>query len=221
MTKRQIRSAAAVLGTLAVLVAVAAGPGSGEHAAAATPEAAGAALAGAVQSLPGEPLPLGMPFLPTPTPMHVTIASMKAVGLSVKNNVTVRLSDGTTRTTTQYTFTQLAIRSNMQVAHTAPDGTSLTISVPGTGSLGGLDQAGQPETTMMWGDISNLCVTVLFEICGIQGLLNFFGSFIKLDAGATKFAGDIYGIQTIDDHAALDSTNNPVHLPGTITVTSP
>jgi len=73
----------------------------------------------------------------------------------------------------------------------------------------------------MWGDIGNLCVTVLFEICGIQGLLNFFGSIIKLDAGATKFSADIYGIQTIDDHAALDSTDNPVHLPGTITVTSP
>lgn len=40
-------------------------------------------------------------------------------------------------------------------------------------------------------------------------------------AGAEDFTGDIYAIRTVDDHAALDSTDNPVHLPGTITVTTP
>ncbi|TWF91577.1 hypothetical protein [Kitasatospora viridis] len=59
----------------------------------------------------------------------------------------------------------------------------------------------------MWGTINNICVTVLVPICGVQGLLNFFGSFIKLNAGASGFDADVYGIQTTDDHAALGSTN--------------
>ncbi|MFG2822657.1 hypothetical protein ACGFX4_24880 [Kitasatospora sp. NPDC048365] len=222
------RRAAAVTGAFAALVAAALAPDQ-QAGAAAPPRAPTASTAAAAQAaraasaaLPGEPQPLGMPFLPTPTPMRVTIDSMLAVGLTVKNNVTIRLSDGTTRVTTQYTFTQLRIRRNMQVRHTAPDGTAITISVPDTGSLGGIDKAGQPETTIMWGDIKQICVPVLLiPICGIQGLLNFFGSFIQLTAGATNFDADVYGIQTIDDHSDLSNTNNPVHLPGTITVTGP
>jgi hypothetical protein len=200
-----VRRGAAVALALAALVALAVEPG----------RAAGS-------TLPGEPSPLGMPFLPTPAAMHVTIDSMLAVGLTVQTGVTVRLSDGTTRSTTQYTFTKLAVSSHMHVTHTAPDGTAITIDLPQSASLGGIDTAGAPETTVMWGDISNICVPVLLvPICGVQGLLNFFGSFISLTAGATNFVGDIYGIRTSDDHAALGSTNNPVHLPGTITVTSP
>ncbi|GAA4875522.1 hypothetical protein [Kitasatospora terrestris] len=219
------RRAAAVTGAFAALVATALAPD--QPAGAAAPPRAPAAAAvqaarAAPAALPGEPQPLGMPFLPTPTPMRVTIDSMLAVGLTVKNDVTIRLSDGTTRVTTQYTFTQLRIRRNMQVRHTAPDGTAIAISVPDTGSLGGIDRAGQPETTIMWGDIRQICVPVLLiPICGIQGLLNFFGSFIQLTAGATNFDADVYGIQTIDDHSDLSNTNNPVHLPGTITVTGP
>ncbi|WP_246213969.1 hypothetical protein [Kitasatospora viridis] len=38
----------------------------------------------------------------------MTIDDLTAVGLSVTNGVTVRLSDGTTVTTTQYTFTPAA-----------------------------------------------------------------------------------------------------------------
>jgi hypothetical protein len=55
----------------------------------------------------------------------------------------------------------------------------------------------------------------------VQGLLNALGSIIPLTAGASNFVGDIYAIQTTDDHAALSSTNNPVHLPGTLAVTTP
>ncbi|MER5638886.1 hypothetical protein ABT095_18220 [Kitasatospora sp. NPDC002227] len=203
------RQLLSVAGAFALLVAVAVLPGEG-HAHAAAP-----------QVLPGEPAPLGMPYLPTPSAMHVTIDNLTAIGLTVKNNVTIRLSDGTTVTTTQYTFTQLQVNSHMHVTHTAPDGTALTIDIPAAGSLGGLDTAGQPETTVMWGTIDNICVTVLIPICGVQGLLNFFGSFIKLNAGASGFDARVYGIQTIDNHAALSSTDNPVHLPGTITVTTP
>ncbi|MFJ8045950.1 hypothetical protein ACIRBX_36105 [Kitasatospora sp. NPDC096147] len=212
----RVRRVVAVAGAFAALVAVAVAPDRSADAAAPPPRLAPAAVAS------GKPVPLGMPFLPTPTPMRVTIDSMVAVGLTVKNNVTVRLSDGSTRVTTQYTFTQLRIRKNMQVRHTAPDGTAIAISVPDTGSLGGIDKAGRPETTVMWGDIRQICVPVLaIPICGIQGLLNFFGSFIQLTAGATNFDADVYGIRTVDDHSDLSNTNNPVHLPGTITVTGP
>ncbi|KQX57533.1 hypothetical protein ASE09_24555 [Streptomyces sp. Root66D1] len=166
------------------------------------------------------PTPLGAPFLPSPDPLHVTIASMVAVSMSVQKNVTIRLSDGTTRVTTQYTFTKLKIRSHMNVTQRA-NGHTVTIDVPDEGSLGGYDSAGRAETTTMWGSISNVCVRVLVKICGVQGLLDFFGSLIPLTAGAEDFAGDIYAIRTVDDHAALDSTDNPVHLPGTITVTTP
>ncbi|MFD3535452.1 hypothetical protein [Streptomyces sp. NPDC058664] len=164
--------------------------------------------------------PLGAPFLPSPDPLHVTIDSMVAVSMTVDKNVTVRLSDGTTRVTNQYTFTKLKIRSHMNVRQRAA-GHTVTIDVPGEGSLGGYDSAGRPETTTMWGTISNVCVRVLIKICGVQGLLDFFGSLIPLTAGAEDFVGDIYAIRTVDDHAALDSTDNPVHLPGTITVTTP
>ncbi|RSS57529.1 hypothetical protein EF909_10270 [Streptomyces sp. WAC01280] len=166
------------------------------------------------------PEPLGVPFLPAPDPLHVTIASMVAVSMTVDRNVTIRLSDGTTRTTTRYTFTKLKIRSHMNVTQRAA-GHTLTIDVPDEGSLGGYDSAGKPETTTMWGTISNVCVRVLVKICGVQGLLDFFGSLIPLTAGAEDFVGDIYAIRTVDDHAALDSTDNPVHLPGTIKVTVP
>ncbi|MFJ7989773.1 hypothetical protein [Streptomyces sp. NPDC096351] len=164
--------------------------------------------------------PLGAPFLPSPDPLRVTIASMVAVSMTVEKNVTVRLSDGTTRITNQYTFTKLKIRSHMNVTQRAA-GHTVTIDVPGEGSLGGYDRAGRPETTTMWGTISNVCVRVLVRICGVQGLLDFFGSLIPLTAGAEDFVGDVYAIRTVDDHAALDSTDNPVHLPGTITVTTP
>ncbi|MFD8012171.1 hypothetical protein [Streptomyces sp. NPDC058955] len=164
--------------------------------------------------------PLGVPFLPSPYPLHVTIDSMVAVSLTVDKGVTIRLSDGTTRVTNKYTFTKLKIRSHMNVTQRA-DGHTLVIDVPNEGSLGGYDSAGQPETTTMWGNITNVCVRVLFKICGVQGLLDFFGSIIPLTAGAEEFAGDIYAIRTVDDHAELNSTDNPVHLPGTITVTTP
>ncbi|MEV7569991.1 hypothetical protein [Streptomyces tanashiensis] len=164
--------------------------------------------------------PLGVPFLPSPDPLHVTIGSMVAVSMTVQKNVTIRLSDGSTRTTTQYTFTKLKIRSHMNVVQRAA-GHTVTIDVPGEGSLGGYDSAGKAETTTMWGNITNVCVRVLVKICGVQGLLDFFGSLIPLTAGAEDFTGDIYAIRTVDDHAALDSTDNPVHLPGTLTVTTP
>ncbi|MFH8726924.1 hypothetical protein [Streptomyces termitum] len=164
--------------------------------------------------------PLGVPFLPSPYPLRVTIDSMVAVSLTVDKDVTIRLSDGATRVTNKYTFTKLRIRSHMNVTQRA-DGHTLTIDVPNEGSLGGYDSAGRPETTTMWGNITNVCVRVLLKICGVQGLLDFFGSLIPLTAGAEDFAGDIYAIRTVDDHAALDSTDNPVHLPGTITVTTP
>ncbi|GGY45370.1 hypothetical protein [Streptomyces omiyaensis] len=164
--------------------------------------------------------PLGVPFLPSPHPLHVTIDSMVAVSLTVEKGVTIRLSDGTTRVTNKYTFTKLQIRSHMNVTQRA-DGHTLVIDVPDEGSLGGYDSAGKPETTTMWGNITQVCVRVLFKICGVQGLLDFFGSLIPLTAGAEEFAGDIYAIRTVDDHAELDSTDNPVHLPGTITVTTP
>lgn len=165
--------------------------------------------------------PLGVPFLPSPDPLHVTIGSMVAVSMTVEKNVTIRLSDGSTRTTTKYTFTKLQIRSHMNVVQRAAAGHTVTIDVPGEGSLGGYDSAGKAETTTMWGNITNVCVRVLVKICGVQGLLDFFGSLIPLTAGAEDFAGDIYAIRTVDDHAALNSTDNPVHLPGTITVTTP
>ncbi|MFE5795610.1 hypothetical protein ACFQ8C_23955 [Streptomyces sp. NPDC056503] len=164
--------------------------------------------------------PLGVPFLPSPYPLRVTIDSMVAVSLTVDKGVTIRLSDGTTRVTNKYTFTKLKIRSHMNVTQRA-DGHTLVIDVPDEGSLGGYDSAGKPETTTMWGTITHVCVRVLFKICGVQGLLDFFGSLIPLTAGAEEFEGDIYAIRTVDDHAALDSTDNPVHLPGTITVTTP
>ncbi|MEU8524122.1 MULTISPECIES: hypothetical protein [Streptomyces] len=167
-----------------------------------------------------DPVPLGVPFLPSTKPLNVTIESMVAVSMTVEKNVTIRLADGSTRTTTKYTFTKLQIRDHMHVSQVA-DGHTVTIDVPDTGSLGGYDSAGQPETTTMWGDIDNICVRVLLKICGVQGLLDFFGSLIPLTAGAEDFAGRIYAIRTIDDHAELSSTDNPVHLPGTITVTMP
>ncbi|MFB8403928.1 hypothetical protein [Streptomyces sp. NPDC055912] len=164
--------------------------------------------------------PMGVPFLPSPDPLRVTIASMVAVSMTVEKNVTIRLSDGTTRVTNRYTFTKLKIRSHMNVTQRAA-GHTVTIDVPGEGSLGGYDSAGKPETTTMWGTISQVCVRVLVKICGVQGLLDFFGSLIPLTAGAEDFVGDVYAIRTVDDHAALNSTDNPVHLPGTITVTTP
>ncbi|MGW0118546.1 hypothetical protein [Streptomyces sp. NPDC003327] len=194
--------------TAALLLAVATAVGAGRPS-----SAAGGRLA-AVE-------PMGVPFLPSPDPLHVTIASMVAVSMTVDKNVTIRLSDGTTRTTTKYTFTKLKIRSHMNVVQRAAAGHTLTIDVPDEGSLGGYDSAGQPETTTMWGTITNVCVRVLVKICGVQGLLDFFGSLIPLTAGAEDFVGDIYAIRTVDDHAELSSTDNPVHLPGTITVTTP
>lgn len=175
---------------------------------------------GSASGAPAAVQPLGVPFLPSPDPLRVTIDSMVAVSLTVDKNVTIRLSDGTTRVTNQYTFTKLKIRSHMNVVQKA-NGHTVTIDVPDEGSLGGYDSAGKPETTTMWGNITNVCLRVLVKICGVQGLLDFFGSIIPLTAGAEDFAGDIYAIRTVDDHAALNSTDNPVHLPGTITVTSP
>ncbi|MEU3427539.1 hypothetical protein [Streptomyces gardneri] len=205
MTRREPSKPLAV--TTALLLAVATAFWSGQPSSAAGRTAAA-------------PEPLGVPFLPAPDPLRVTIASMVAVSMTVDRNVTIRLSDGTTRTTTQYTFTKLKIRSHMNVTQRAA-GHTVTIDVPNEGSLGGYDSAGKPETTTMWGNITNVCVRVLVKICGVQGLLDFFGSLIPLTAGAEDFAGDIYAIRTVDDHAALDSTDNPVHLPGTITVTVP
>lgn len=201
---RACRKAFGVTAVLALAVATAVGPDALR--AQAVPAAA--------------PAPLGVPFLPAPDPLRVTIESMVAVSMKVDKNVTIRLSDGTTRTTTKYTFTKLEIRKHMAVTQKA-DGHTVTIDVPDTGSLGGYDSTGQPETTTMWGDITNVCVRVLIKICGVQGLLDFFGSIIPLTAGAEDFAGDIYAIRTVDDHAELSSTDNPVHLPGTITVTTP
>ncbi|SEM00993.1 hypothetical protein [Streptacidiphilus jiangxiensis] len=175
-------------------------------------------LAAAV--LPGEPTPMGVPFLPSSTPLHITIAAMVANQMTVQNNVTIRLADGSTVTTTRYTFVKLQISSNMAVTQSV-NGYTLHINVPSNGSLGGLDTAGNAETTVMWGNISNICVTVIFQICGVQGLLNALGSIIPLTAGAQNFVGDIYAIQTTDDHAALSSTNNPVHLPGSLAVSTP
>ncbi|MFB7517313.1 hypothetical protein [Streptomyces sp. NPDC056144] len=193
---------------LALALAVATAVWSGQ------PSSAAARAAAAVE-------PLGVPFLPAPDPLHVTIDSMVAVSMTVDKNVTIRLSDGTTRTTTQYTFTKLKIRSHMNVTQRSAAGHTVTIDVPGEGSLGGYDSAGKAETTTMWGNITNVCVRVLLKICGVQGLLDFFGSLIPLTAGAEDFVGDIYAIRTVDDHAALNSTDNPVHLPGTISVTMP
>ncbi|MFJ5832123.1 hypothetical protein [Streptomyces sp. NPDC093089] len=204
MTARTRRKALAV--PAALLLAVVTAVWSGQPSSASGPTAA--------------PEPLGVPFLPAPDPLHVTISSMVAVSMTVDKNVTIRLSDGTTRTTTQYTFTKLKIRSHMNVTQRAA-GHTVSIDVPQEGSLGGYDSAGKPETTTMWGNITNVCVRVLVKICGVQGLLDFFGSLIPLTAGAEDFVGDIYAIRTVDDHAALNSTDNPVHLPGTITVTTP
>ncbi|MEU4062573.1 hypothetical protein AB0F25_09065 [Streptomyces wedmorensis] len=205
MTRRARHKALAV--PAALLLAVVTAVWSGQPSSASAPAAAAA-------------VPLGAPFLPSPDPLHVTISSMVAVSMTVDKGVTIRLSDGTTRTTTQYTFTKLKIRSHMNVTQRAA-GHTVTIDVPQEGSLGGYDSAGNPETTTMWGNITNVCVRVLVKICGVQGLLDFFGSFIPLTAGAEDFVGDIYAIRTVDDHAALNSTDNPVHLPGTITVTTP
>ncbi|MCZ7417702.1 MULTISPECIES: hypothetical protein [unclassified Streptomyces] len=177
----------------------------------------GSSAAGPVAA---EATPLGMPFLPSADPMHVTINSLVAVSLTVDTGVTIRLSDGTTRTTNKYTFTKLKIREHLNMTQRA-DGHTVVLDVPDTGSLGGYDTQGNPETTEMWGDIDNICVRVLIKICGVQGLLDFFGSIIPLTAGAEDFDATVYAIRTTDDHAALDSTDNPVHLPGTITVTSP
>lgn len=199
------RKAVAVVAALLLAVATAltsGGPGS----AAGRPPAAVA--------------PLGVPFLPSPYPLQVRIDSMVAVSLTVEKGVTIRLSDGTPVVTNKYTFTKLKIRSHMNVTQRA-DGHTLVIDVPNEGSLGGYDSAGRPETTTMWGKIDRVCVRVIFQICEVQGLLDFFGSLIPLTAGAEEFEGEIYAIRTVDDHAALDSTDNPVHLPGTITVTTP
>ncbi|WP_406859103.1 hypothetical protein ABZO31_02135 [Streptomyces sp. HUAS MG47] len=190
----------AVAGALLLAVGTAAGPDAMRAAAA--------------------PAALDASFRPSTTPMTVTIKRMVATSLTVRKNVTITLADGSTRTTTEYTFTKLDIREHMHVVQAA-NGHTLTIDVPDTGSLGGYDTAGRPETTTMWGDIDNICVRVLLKICNVQGLLDFFGSIIPLTAGAEDFSGRIYAIRTIDDHAELDSTDNPVHLPGTITVSTP
>jgi hypothetical protein len=205
LRSRRLVRRLAVLGTaFFALVALAIGPATPAHS------------LGFVQA---EPTPVGTPFLPATAPLHVTISQLTANNLTVQNSVTIMLANGTQVTTTKYTFTQLVINSNMQITDAGTGG--VAISVPNTGSLGGTDTSGSPETTVMWGNITNLCVTVIFQICGIQGLVNFFGSFISLSTGASNFAGDIYAIQTTDNHAALSSTNNPVHLPGTLSVTSP
>ncbi|MCD0451792.1 hypothetical protein LO762_21715 [Actinocorallia sp. API 0066] len=177
-------------------------------------------LVSEARALAAAPAPLNTPFLPASAPMRVTIASLTAVNLSVTTNVTIRLADNTTVTTNRYTFQKLSLNSNTVI--TSNNGTStVTVRVPGYGSLGGTDSAGKPQTTVMWGNISRLCVTVILQICGIQGLLNFFGSLIPLTAGASGFIGDIYAIRTMDDHAELSETQNPVHLPGSLTVTTP
>ncbi len=106
--------------------------------------------AGQRRGAPAAVQPLGVPFLPSPDPLRVTIDSMVAVSLSVDKDVTIRLSDGTTRTTNKYTFTKLKIRSHMKVVQKA-NGHTVTIDVPDEGSLGGYDSAGKPETTTMWG----------------------------------------------------------------------
>ncbi|MFI8826246.1 hypothetical protein [Streptomyces sp. NPDC053431] len=162
--------------------------------------------------------PLGVPFLPSPDPLQVRIDSLLAVSLTVEKDVTIRLSDGTEVRTNKYTFTKLRIRDHMAVTQRA-NGHTLTIDVPDEGQLGGYDSAGKAETTVMWGTIDNICVLLI--ACHVQALLDFFGQLIPLTSGATHFQGTIYAIRTTDDHAALDSTDNPVHLPGTITVTSP
>lgn len=167
---------------------------------------------------PAEVVPQGVPFLPSPYPLDVRIDSLVAVSLTVETGVTIRLSDGTAVVTNKYTFTKLKIAKHMSVTQRA-DGHTLTIDVPNEGSLGGYDSAGKAETTTMWGTIDNICVLLI--ACHIQDLLNFFGQFIPLTSGATNFRGTIYAIRTVDDHAALSSTDNPVHLPGTIAVTSP
>ncbi|MFJ9824044.1 hypothetical protein ACIRSU_06660 [Streptomyces sp. NPDC101160] len=162
--------------------------------------------------------PLGVPFLPSPYPLDVRIDSLVAVSLTVQVGVTIRLSNGTEVTTNKYTFSKLKISKHMSVTQRA-DGHTVTIDVPNEGSLGGYDSAGKAETTVMWGTIDNICVLLI--ACHVQELLNFFGQIIPLTSGAANFRGTIYAIRTTDDHAALGSTDNPVHLPGTITVTSP
>ncbi|MFI8962255.1 hypothetical protein ACIGO8_09080 [Streptomyces sp. NPDC053493] len=195
--------ALAVLVVLLTAVATAVLPGRTGNAA---PRAAAAVV------------PAGVPFLPSPYPLAVRIDSLLAVSLTVEKDVLIRLSDGTEVRTNKYTFSRLKIRRHMNVTQRAA-GHTLTIDVPGEGSLGGYDSAGKAETTVMWGRIDRICV--LLVACDVQGLLDWFGQFIPLTAGATEFEGTIYAIRTVDDHAALDSTDNPVHLPGTITVTGP
>ncbi|MFC9020801.1 hypothetical protein ACFTZG_32440 [Streptomyces albidoflavus] len=70
----------------------------------------------------------------------------------------------------------------------------------------------------MWGDIHQVCLNVVVRICGVQGLLNAFGSVIPLTAGASDFDGTIYAIRATGNRPGLGSTDNPVHLPGSISV---
>ncbi|WP_431780573.1 hypothetical protein [Streptomyces chumphonensis] len=200
------RAPRALAVALALVVAVTTAVLPGREGAAAGPVAA-------------EHPPLGVPFLPSPDPLEVSIDRLLARSLSVRTGVRIRLSDGTEVTTTQYTFKKLTIRRHMNVTQRA-DGHTVVIDVPEEGSLGGTDDQGNPQTTVMWGDITNICVRVLVKICGVQGLLDFFGSLIPLTAGAEDFEGRIYAIRTIDEQAGISDTDNPIHLPGTITVTA-
>ena len=168
-----------------------------------------------------EPAPPGSdaPFLPSPQPLRVTIDEMVAKSMRVKNDVTIRLADGTTRVTTRYTFSQLVVKDHMKVVHPGSDGgPEVTIDVPDQGTLGGYDGLFQPQETVMWGDIHQVCLNVVVRICGVQGLLNAFGSVIPLTAGASDFDGTIYAIRATGNRPGLGSTGNPVHLPGSISV---
>ncbi|QKW25551.1 hypothetical protein HUT11_04980 [Streptomyces seoulensis] len=178
-------------------------------------EAAGAPAAGKSAADAGD-----APFLPPAQPLRVTIDELVAQSMRVKNDVTIRLADGSQRVTTRYTFTRLVVTHHMKVVHPGADGApTVTIDVPHEGSLGGYDGFLQPQETVMWGDIHQVCLNVVVRICGVQGLLNAFGSVIPLTAGASDFDGTIYAIRATSRHPGPGNTADPVHLPGTITVT--
>jgi hypothetical protein len=174
----------------------------------------------AAGAMTAEPPTQNTPFLPAASPMNITIANLTANQLTVTNNVQITLANGSQVTTTKYTFQKLALNNNTVIT-TTDGGSTVHLSIPSGGQLGGTDTSGAAETTVMWGNISNLCITVLIQICGIQGLLNFFGSIIPITSGASNFVGTIYAIQTTDNHAALSTSNNPVQLPGSLWVTTP
>ncbi|GAB3667730.1 hypothetical protein GCM10027589_33820 [Actinocorallia lasiicapitis] len=207
---RSWRKVVAVIAAFTVMVSLAYGPDK---------------AAAQVRSLFALPAPVNMPFVAPTVPLHVEIDRLTAVNFSVKKNVTIMLSNGQQKTVTQYTFTKLSLDNSRSAGRetsiVSANGTSTTtITVRDPGSLGGYDTAGQPETTVLWGEITNMCVIIIIPLCGIEWLAQAVASVLPLTAGATNFRGDFYGIRTTDNHAALTTDNNPVHLPGaTITVT--